>query len=137
LAMKISFINEFAGLAEHVGADITEVARGMGLDDRIGMRYLNAGAGWGGSCFGKDVSAILHTAKQYNYDMYLVEATIRANQRQHESIVKKLQALLKVVRGTTIGLLGIAFKPNTDDVRAAPFLTIADRLIDLGAHVKA
>jgi UDPglucose 6-dehydrogenase len=137
LAMKISFINEFAGLAEHVGADITEVARGIGLDERIGLRYLNAGVGWGGSCFPKDASALLHTARQYNYDLYLVEATIRANQRQQESVVKKLQALLKVLRGTTIGLLGIAFKPNTDDVRDAPFLGIARRLLELGATVKA
>ncbi|MBU4554197.1 MAG: UDP-glucose/GDP-mannose dehydrogenase family protein [Candidatus Desulforudis sp.] len=137
LAMKISFINEFAGLAEHVGADITEVARGIGLDERIGMRYLMAGAGWGGSCFGKDVSAILHAAQQYNYDMYLVDAAVKANLRQHESIVKKLQTLLKVIRGTTIGILGISFKPNTDDTRDAPFLAVAKRLVDLGATVKA
>ncbi|MBE0467162.1 MAG: UDP-glucose/GDP-mannose dehydrogenase family protein [Candidatus Desulforudis sp.] len=136
LAMKISFVNEFAGLAEYVGADITEVARGIGLDDRIGLRYLAAGAGWGGSCFGKDVSAIRHTAAQYGYDMYLVEAAVQANLRQHESIVKKLQARLKVLRGTTIGLLGIAFKPNTDDVRDAPFLSVARRLLELGATVK-
>lgn len=137
LAMKISFINEFAGLAEHVGADITEVARGIGLDERIGMRYLMAGAGWGGSCFGKDISAIIHTAEQYNYDMHLVEASVRTNQRQHESIVKKLQSILKVIRGTTIGILGISFKPDTDDVRDAPFLTIARRLAEMGAAVKA
>lgn len=137
LAMKISFINEFAGLAEHVGADITEVARGIGLDERIGMRYLVAGAGWGGSCFGKDISTILHTANQYNYDMYLLEATVKANQRQHESIIKKLQSELKVIRGTTIGILGISFKPDTDDVRDAPFLAIARRLAELGASVKA
>lgn len=137
LAVKISFINEFAGLAEHVGADITEVARGIGLDERIGLRYLNAGAGWGGSCLPKDTSTILHTAQQYNYDMYLIEAAIRANQRQHESIVKKLQAQLKVLRGTTIGILGIAFKPNIDDVRDAPSLAIAQRLLELGATVKA
>ncbi len=137
LAMKISFINEFAGLAEHVGADITEVARGIGLDERIGMRYLMAGAGWGGSCFGKDVSAILHTANQYNYNMHLLEATVKTNHRQHESIVKKLQTHLKVIRGTTIGMLGIAFKPNTDDVRDAPSISIAQRLLELGASVKA
>lgn len=137
LAMKVSFINEFAGLAEHVGADITEVARGIGLDERIGLRYLLAGAGWGGSCFGKDISAILHTARQYGYDMYLVEATVKANQRQHESIVKKLQSQLKVIRGTTIGILGVAFKPDTDDIREAPFLAIARRLVDLGANVRA
>lgn len=136
LAMKISFINEFAGLAERVGADITEVARGIGLDERIGLRYLMSGAGWGGSCFGKDTSAILHTAKQYNYDMFLVEATIKANKRQQESIVNKLQSELKVIRGTNIGILGLSFKPDTDDVRDAPFLHIAQRLIDLGAIVR-
>jgi len=137
LAMKISFINEFAGLAEHVGADITEVARGIGLDERIGRCYLMAGAGWGGSCFGKDISAILHTARQFNYDMYMLEATVKANLRQQESIIKKLQSELKVLRGTTIGILGISFKPGTDDVREAPFIAIARRLIELGAVVKA
>lgn len=137
LAMKISYINEIAGLAERVGADITEVARGVGLDRRIGLPYLNAGLGWGGSCFGKDVQALIHTAGQYGYDMPLSSAAMNVNLRQREGIVKKLQSVLKVIRGSTVGLLGLSFKPGTDDLRDAPSVTIANRLIELGAHVKA
>jgi len=137
LAMKISFINEFAGLAELVGADITEVPQGIGLDKRIGPRFLNAGIGWGGSCFGKDTAAIVYTAGQYNYDMPLVQATIQTNYRQREVVIRKLQAQLKVLRGATIGLLGLAFKPNTDDLRDAPAIDIIRGLLELGAHVKA
>ncbi|WMJ18413.1 UDP-glucose/GDP-mannose dehydrogenase family protein [Geobacillus proteiniphilus] len=136
LAMKISFINEFAGLAELVGADITEVAKGIGLDKRIGSRFLNAGIGWGGSCFGKDTAAILHTASQYNYEMPLVEATVKTNYKQRELVIRKLQSELKVLRGATIGILGLAFKPNTDDLRDAPSLDIIRGLIELGANVK-
>lgn len=137
LAMKISFINEMAGLAERVGADIKEVARGIGLDKRIGLSYLNAGVGWGGSCFGKDIKALIHTASQYDYDMPLSKATIEVNMRQREDIIKKLQSVLKVLRGSTIGLLGLSFKPGTDDLRDAPSIAIANRLIELGAYVKA
>jgi UDPglucose 6-dehydrogenase len=136
LAMKISFINEFANLAEKVGADITQVARGIGLDTRIGTRFLNAGIGWGGSCFGKDTKAILYTAKQYNSDMKLVEATIEANYKQREVVIKKLQSILKVIRGKTIGILGLSFKPNTDDLRDAPSLDIIRKLLSLDAIVK-
>lgn len=136
LAMKISFINEFAGLAELVGADISEVAKGIGLDKRIGSRFLQAGIGWGGSCFGKDTAAILYTAGQYNYEMSLIKATIETNYKQRESIIRKLQNELKVLRGSTIGLLGLAFKPNTDDLRDAPSLDIMRELIELGANVK-
>ncbi|MCF8011401.1 MAG: UDP-glucose/GDP-mannose dehydrogenase family protein [Clostridiales bacterium] len=137
LAMKISYINEVAGLAERVGADIKEVARGIGLDRRIGISYLNAGIGWGGSCFGKDVQALIHTAGQYEYEMPLSSATVQVNMRQREDIIKKLQSVLKVLRGSTIGLLGLSFKPGTDDLRDAPSITIASRLTELGAHVKA
>lgn len=137
LAMKISFVNEFASLAELVGADITEVAKGIGLDKRIGSRFLQAGIGWGGSCFGKDTAAILYTANQYNYDMPLVQATIKTNYKQRETIIRKLQLELKVLRGATIGVLGLAFKPNTDDLRDAPSLDIIRGLIELGAIVKA
>lgn len=136
LAMKISFINEVAGLAEKVGADIKEIAHGIGLDKRIGSQYLNAGLGWGGSCFGKDVHALIHTAKQYDYDTPLSRATIEINLRQREKIIKKLQSALKIIRGSTIGLLGLSFKPGTDDIRDAPSITIINRLLDLGAHVK-
>ncbi len=136
LAMKISFINEFAGLAEKVGADIKEVARGIGLDKRIGPRYLEAGLGWGGSCFGKDTRAITYTASQYGYNMELVNAAISVNYRHRLSVVEKLQAILKVIRGGTIGILGLAFKPHTDDLRDAPAIDIINQLIDLGARVK-
>jgi len=136
LAMKISYINEIAGLAERVGADIKEVARGIGLDKRIGPHYLNAGIGWGGSCFGKDVQALIHTASQYNYEIPLSNAAVIVNLRQREEIIKKLQATLKVLRGSTIALLGLSFKPGTDDLRDAPSITIAKRLLELGAHVK-
>ena len=136
LAMKISFINEFAGLAERAGADIQEVARGIGLDKRIGSRFLMAGAGWGGSCFPKDTKAILHTGSQYGYRMPLIESTIEVNQRQRMCIVEKLQGLLKVIRGSTIGVLGLSFKPDTDDLRNSPSIDIIQRLLELGGRVK-
>lgn len=136
LAMKISFVNEFANLAELVGADITEVAKGIGLDKRIGSRFLQAGIGWGGSCFGKDTAAIIYTANQYNHEMPLVQATIKTNYKQREAIIRKLQSELKVLRGATIGILGLAFKPNTDDLRDAPSLDIIRGLIELGAAVR-
>lgn len=136
LAMKISFINEFAGLAEKVGADIKEVARGIGLDKRIGRHYLNAGLGWGGSCFGKDTRAIIYTASQYGYSMDLVQATIKVNYRQRLTVIEKLQAVLKVIRGSTIGILGLSFKPNTDDLRDAPSVDIIRNLLEQGARVK-
>ena len=137
LAMKISFINEFAGLAERVGADIDEVARGIGLDKRIGHHFLAAGAGWGGSCFPKDTKAILHTGQQYDYAMPLVEATINVNKAQRRCMVEKLQAALKVIRGHTVGVLGLSFKPNTDDLRDSPALEVIQYLLELGALVKA
>ncbi|WP_066632798.1 UDP-glucose dehydrogenase family protein [Desulfolucanica intricata] len=136
LAMKISFINEFAGLAEKVGADIKQVAQGIGLDKRIGTRYLEAGLGWGGSCFGKDTRAIVYTASQYNYPMELIQAAIRVNYRQRLNVVEKLQSIIKVIRGSTIGLIGLSFKPNTDDLRDAPSIDIIKKLIELGARVK-
>ena len=137
LAMKISFINEIAGLAERVGADIQEVSRGIGLDKRIGQRFLGAGAGWGGSCFPKDTQAILHTGFQYGYEMPLIKSTIEVNQRQRLCMVEKLQSLLKVIRGSTIGVLGLSFKPDTDDLRDSPSIDIIHRLLDMGARVKA
>jgi len=136
LALKISFINEFAGLAELVGADITEVAKGIGLDKRIGPRFLQAGIGWGGSCFGKDTAAIIYTAKQYNYEMPVIQAAVGVNYRQREIIIRKLQSELKVLRGRTIGILGLAFKPNTDDLRDAPAIDIIIQLINLGVNIK-
>ena len=136
LATKISFINEFAGLAEHIGADITQVARAIGLDTRIGPKFLNAGIGWGGSCFGKDTRAIIATAKGYDYDMSIVESAIEVNMRQRLHIIDRLQKHLKVLRGTTIGLLGLAFKGNTDDLRDAPALTLIEHLHERGAVIR-
>ena len=137
LATKISFINEFAGLAEFVGADVTQVARAIGLDERIGPRFLHAGIGWGGSCFGKDTRAIVATAQRYDYAMPIVQSAIDVNYRQRLRMVGKLQEHLKVLRGTTIGLLGLAFKANTDDLRDAPALTLARHLVERGAVVRA
>lgn len=137
LALKISFINEIAGLCEKVGADVTEVARGIGLDTRIGRRFLNAGIGWGGSCFPKDTAALIAVGREYNYEMPIVEAARRVNQLQRERTVEKLQSVLKGVRGRTIAILGLSFKPGTDDVRESPAIDIIRLLIERGAHIRA
>lgn len=137
LALKISFINEVGLLSERVGANITEVARGIGLDSRIGSRFLSAGIGWGGSCFGKDTAALIATASEYGLNMPIVEAAKKVNSRQRDRVVEKLLTELKILKGRTIGLLGIAFKPNTDDLREAPAIEIAQKLIDRGVRVKA
>lgn len=137
LALKISFINEIAGLCERVEADVTEVARGVGLDSRISHRFLQAGAGWGGSCFPKDTAALLRVASEYGYSMPIIEAAREVNQRQRTLIVEKLQYALKILRGRTIGILGLAFKPNTDDVRGAPALEIIQLISEQGAYVRA
>jgi UDPglucose 6-dehydrogenase len=137
LALKISFINEVGLLAERVGANITEVARGIGLDSRIGPRFLSAGIGWGGSCFGKDTAALIATASEYGLNLPIVEAARKLNSRQRDRVVEKLLNELKILKGRTIGLLGLAFKPNTDDLREAPAVEIAQKLIDRGVRVKA
>lgn len=137
LALKISFINEIGLVAERVGANILEVARGIGLDSRIGPRFLSAGIGWGGSCFGKDTSALIATAGEYGLHLPIVEAARKINSRQRDRIVEKLLNELKLLKGRTIGLLGLAFKPNTDDLREAPAIEIAQKLIDRGVRVKA
>jgi UDPglucose 6-dehydrogenase len=137
LATKISFANEIANICERVGADIKEVVRGFGLDSRIGPKFLNAGVGWGGSCFGKDVSAIIDIANEYNYEPELLRSTVSVNKRQRHVPVLKLQEVLKIINGKTIGLLGLAFKPETDDIRDAPALEIARELLEMGARVKA
>jgi UDPglucose 6-dehydrogenase len=136
LAMKISFINEFAVLSDRVGADIREVARGIGLDRRIGPGFLNAGAGWGGSCFPKDTRSILFTARQYNHDLLLVGAAVEANCRQRKTVIEKLQAALKVIRGSTIGILGLSFKANTDDIRDSAAIDVIRELLEMGARVR-
>lgn len=137
LALKISFINEMAELAERVGADITQVARGIGLDSRIGSRFLQAGVGWGGSCFGKDTAALLATAREYGLSLPIVYAAREVNYRQRERVVERLLSELRILKGRTIGLLGLAFKPNTDDLRDAPALDIGTKLLERGARVKA
>ena len=137
LALKISFANEVAGLCEKVGADIRQVAQGMGLDKRIGAGFLNAGVGWGGSCFGKDIRALMQVADEYSYPTPLLESTIAVNKRQRHIPITKLQEELKIMKGRAVGLMGLSFKPNTDDLRDAPSLTIASQLLKMGAQVKA
>ncbi len=137
LALKISFINEIAGLCEKVSADVTEVARGIGLDTRIGNRFLRAGLGWGGSCYPKDTSALLGVATQSEYEMPITEAARTVNFRQRAHIIEKLRGVLKTLKGKTVGILGLAFKPNTDDVREAPSLDIIRELLAAGATVRA
>jgi UDPglucose 6-dehydrogenase len=137
LATKISFINEIANICERVGADVTQVSKGIGLDSRIGSKFLNAGIGWGGSCFPKDLAALIHTGEDYGYEAKLLKATVSVNQQQRALVIEKLQKSLKILKGKTIGLLGLTFKPDTDDLRDAPALDIIKMLISLGAKVKA
>jgi UDPglucose 6-dehydrogenase len=135
LATKISFINEMANLCELVGANITEVAYGIGLDERIGARFLNAGIGWGGSCLPKDVAALRAVAHEYDYEPVLLDATVAVNERQLKRVISKLQRDLHTLKGKGVALLGLSFKPNTDDLREAPSLEIARTLSLLGARV--
>jgi UDPglucose 6-dehydrogenase len=137
LAVKIGFANEIANICERVGADALEVMEGIGLDGRIGGRFLNPGLGWGGSCFGKDIKSLLHTATEYGYQSRMLEAALEVNRAQRQLVIQKLQEKLFILKGRTIGLLGLAFKPETDDLRDAPALQIAERLLAMGARVKA
>lgn len=137
LATKISFINEVANICDRVGADVTQVAKGIGLDSRIGSKFLQAGIGWGGSCFPKDVSALIHTADDYGYETQLLKAAVSVNQRQRLIAIEKLQQALKILKGKTVGLLGLTFKPDTDDLRDAPALDLIEQLHRLGTRVKA
>jgi UDPglucose 6-dehydrogenase len=137
LATKISFINEVANICDRVGADVTQVAKGIGLDSRIGSKFLQAGIGWGGSCFPKDVSALIHTADDYGYEAQLMKAAVSVNERQRLIALEKLQQALKILKGKTVGLLGLTFKPDTDDLRDAPALMLIEQLNRLGAKVKA
>jgi UDPglucose 6-dehydrogenase len=137
LATKISFVNEIANICERVGADVEKVAEGIGFDHRIGHAFLRAGIGWGGSCFPKDVSAMTHIARDYGYDAKLLKSVIEVNQAQRQVALLKLQAHLKSLKGKTVGILGLAFKPETDDLRDAPAMTLASQLLKLGARVHA
>ncbi len=136
LALKISFINEIAGLCEKVGADVTQVSRVMGLDSRIGPQFLSAGLGWGGSCLPKDTSALMAVASEFSYEKPTIAAARQVNARQRGLIVDKLQSSLKVLRGQVIGVMGLAFKPNTDDVRASAAIDLIHQLAERGAHVR-
>ena len=137
LATKISFINEMANLCEKVGADIHQVSKGMGLDQRIGSKFLHPGPGFGGSCFPKDTSALAQLADSLGYDFEIVKSVIRVNQRQKKRMVEKILKAVGPVKGKTLGVLGITFKPNTNDIRDAPSLFIIKKLESLGARIKA
>jgi len=138
LATKITFINEIADLCERVGADVQDVARGMGLDGRIGKKFLHAGPGYGGSCFPKDTVALVRTAQEYGSPARLVEAVVQVNDTRKGAMASRvISAAGGSVRGKTIGVLGVAFKPNTDDMREAPSLAIIPALQDAGAKVRA
>ena len=138
LATKVTFINEIADLCEKVGADVQEVAKGMGLDGRIGRKFLHAGPGYGGSCFPKDTLALLRTGEQHNTPLRIVEATVNVNEHRKRQMVRKIiDAMGGTVNGRRIGVLGVTFKPNTDDMREAPSLVILPALRAEGAEVRA
>jgi UDPglucose 6-dehydrogenase len=138
LAVKIAYINEMADLCEKVGANVQEVARGIGLDNRIGKKFLNAGPGYGGSCFPKDTIALVKTAQDYGAPVTIVEATVAANKARKQDMARRIiNACGGTVTGKTIGILGLTFKPNTDDMRDAPSLDIVPALLAAGAHVCA
>ncbi|PWW08471.1 UDP-glucose dehydrogenase [Paenibacillus cellulosilyticus] len=137
LATKISFINEIANICEKVGANVEEVANGMGMDRRIGSSFLKAGIGYGGSCFPKDTQALIQIAGQMDYDFKLLKSVVEVNSDQRFNVIRKLEELLGDVAGCTIGIWGLAFKPETDDVRDAPALDIIETLLARGAQVKA
>jgi UDPglucose 6-dehydrogenase len=136
LAMKIAFANAVADVCEAAGADILQVVKGVGLDKRIGRAFLNAGIGFGGSCFPKDLKAFVKIAERNGYDFALLKEVDRLNAQRRERVVEKLRHALWILKGKRIGLLGLAFKPNTDDIREAPALTIARRLLEEGAAVQ-
>ena len=138
LATKITFINEIADLAEKVGADVQQVARGIGLDNRIGSKFLHPGPGFGGSCFPKDTRALLKTAQDYEVPLRVVEAVITANDIRKRAMARKVAAAFSgSLRGKTIAVLGLTFKPNTDDMREAPSIPLITALQDMGAQVRA
>jgi UDPglucose 6-dehydrogenase len=138
LATKITFINEMADLCEAVGADVQDVSRGIGLDNRIGSKFLHAGPGYGGSCFPKDTLALLKTAEDFNAPVRIIEAVVKANDSRKRAMGRKIiSAVQGDIRGKKVGLLGLTFKPNTDDMRDAPSLAIVQSLLDAGAIVTA
>ena len=137
LALKISYINEIANLCEIVGANITDVAKGMGLDSRIGNKFLNAGIGYGGSCFPKDTKALNWLGNYYDYELKTIKAAIEVNENQKIKLIKKARKYYETFEGLNVAVLGLSFKPNTDDLREAPSLDCIPILLDDGARVKA
>jgi UDPglucose 6-dehydrogenase len=136
LAVKISFINEMADLCERVGAEIDVLARAMGLDRRIGPKFLHAGAGFGGSCLPKDTSSILHTGRERSLDLRIIRSAVEVNEDRIERVIGKLEDHLGDLKGRTVAVLGLSFKPNTDDVREAPALKVIRRILEKGGKVK-
>jgi UDPglucose 6-dehydrogenase len=137
LATKVSFINEISGLCELLGADVHDVAKGMGMDVRIGSKFLHPGPGFGGSCFPKDAQALVALGRSVNYDVRIVEAALRVNECQKDSIIDRIRRLLPRLDGKTIAILGLAFKPETDDIREAPSIRIIGDLLEAGARIRA
>jgi UDPglucose 6-dehydrogenase len=137
LATKISFINEIANMCESIGCDVHDVARAIGMDGRIGSKFLHPGPGFGGSCFPKDTRALASVAREFGNDSLIVDAVIEVNRRQRQAMVPKIERLIGVLEGKTIAILGLAFKPETDDMREAPAIDIINGLLERGATVRA
>lgn len=137
LATKITFINEVANLCDAIGCDVHDVARGMGMDNRIGRKFLHPGPGYGGSCFPKDTRALTTVADQFGVETRIVDAVIEANERQRDAMIPKIEKLVGDLKGKKIGVLGLSFKPETDDMRESPAIDIVHAMIALGATVRA
>jgi UDPglucose 6-dehydrogenase len=137
LATKISFINEIANLCDQIGCDVHDVARGIGMDKRIGNKFLHPGPGFGGSCFPKDTRALSTVARQFGAESKIVDAVIEVNDRQRQAMIPKIEKLVGDFKNKTIGVLGLSFKPETDDMREAPAVEIINEMIARGATIKA
>jgi UDPglucose 6-dehydrogenase len=137
LATKISFINEIANLCDEIGCDVHDVAKAMGMDRRIGSKFLHPGPGFGGSCFPKDTSALATVARQFNCESRIVDAVIEVNKRQRAAMLPKIEKLAGELSGKVVAVLGLAFKPETDDMREAPAIEIIRGLVERGATIKA
>jgi len=135
--MKVSFINEIANLCEKIGCDVHDVARAIGMDKRIGSKFLHPGPGFGGSCFPKDTRALSSVARHFNSASLIVDAVIEVNQRQREQMLNKIRNLVGPLKAKTVAVLGLAFKPETDDMRESPAIGIIRSLLDEGANVRA
>jgi len=137
LATKISFINEIANLCDEIGCDVHDVARGIGMDNRIGRYFLHPGPGYGGSCFPKDTTALLSVAREYGAETLIVDSVVEVNRRQRQRMIPKIERLVGELKGKTVAVLGLSFKPETDDMREAPSVDIINALAERGAHVRA